>query len=92
MIPLRPLILCVALSACAASPQWDKPGATPAMAQQDSEQCRAKARVEAPVPAAFAQTGRTTERVLTFEEERTQNELVYFQKCMQERGYSAKRG
>jgi hypothetical protein len=90
MNPFRISMLCAALSACAASPQWEKPGATAATAQQDSDQCRAKARLEAPLPSAFAQTGRT-DRVLTFEEERTQNELVYFQKCMQDRGYSAKR-
>jgi hypothetical protein len=29
--------------------------------------------------------------VLTFEDERQQNELVYFQKCMQDRGYTAQR-
>jgi hypothetical protein len=91
MTLLRTLILCAALSACGSSPHWEKPGGTAAMAQQDSEQCRAKARQEAPVPMAFAQTGRTTDRVLTFEDERQQNELVYFQKCMQDRGYTAKR-
>lgn len=75
-------ILSLTLAACAGSPQ----------SQEASEQCRAKARLEAPLPPAFPQTGSdTTQRALTPEEERARNELAYFQKCMQDRGYGAKR-
>jgi hypothetical protein len=84
-------LIAAALAACSTpGAHWEKAGANEAMAQADSEQCRAKARSEAPQPHAFAATGATT-RVLTLEEQREQNELEYFQKCMKEKGYSAKR-
>jgi TolA-binding protein len=84
-------LIAAALAACS-SPvaHWEKAGANEAAAQADSEQCRVKARDEAPQPHAFAVTG-ATDRVLTLEERREQNELEYFQKCMREKGYSAKR-
>jgi hypothetical protein len=82
----------VALAACSSAPQWEKSGADPAAAQQASDECRARARAEAPEPNVFASTGGgTVTRVLTVEEQREQNRLEYFQKCMQEKGYSAKR-
>ena len=43
------------------------------------------------IAAVFEQTGTVTTRVLTVEEQRRRNEVEYFQKCMQEKGYSAKR-
>ena len=70
---------------------WEKPGATAAMVQQDNDQCLVSARENAPQPAVFEQTGTVTTRVLTVEEQRRRNEVEYFQKCMQEKGYSAKR-
>jgi hypothetical protein len=82
-------LIAAALSACS-TPHWEKAGANEATAQAETEQCRAKARSEAPQPHAFAATGATT-TVLTLEQQREQNELEYFQKCMRERGYSAKR-
>jgi hypothetical protein len=39
----------------------------------------------------FEQTGTVTTRVLTVEEQRRRNEVEYFQKCMQEKGYRPKR-
>jgi len=85
-------ILALALAACAApSTPWEKPGATPAMVKEDNDQCLAKGRFDAPQPAVFEQTGTMTTRVLTVEEQRRRNEVEYFQKCMQEKGYSTKR-
>lgn len=72
--------------------QWEKPGATAAMVQEDSDQCRMKARLDAPYPSVLDRTGSTvTTRILTVEEERLRNENEIFQKCMQERGYRAGR-
>jgi len=61
------------------------------MVKEDNDQCLAKARFDAPQPAVFEQTGTMTTRVLTVEEQRRRNEVEYFQKCMQEKGYSTKR-
>jgi hypothetical protein len=85
-------ILPLALAACAASPpHWEKPGATAATVQQDNDQCATQARLDSPQPSVFEQTGTTTTRVLTLEEQRRRSEVGTFQKCMQEKGYSAKR-
>ena len=85
-------IVSLALAACAApATHWEKPGATPAMVQADNDQCLTNARLNAPQPPVFEQTGTVTTRVLTVEEQRRRNEVEYFQKCMQEKGYSAKR-
>jgi hypothetical protein len=85
-------IVSLLLAACAApATHWEKPGATAAMVKADNDQCLANARFDAPQPAVFEQTGTVTTRVLTVEEQRHRNEVEYFQKCMQEKGYSAKR-
>jgi hypothetical protein len=93
MNPSRhPWIVSLALAACAASaPHWEKPGATAAMVQADNDQCLANARMDAPQPPVFEQTGTVTTRILTVEEQRRRNEVEYFQKCMQEKGYRPKR-
>jgi hypothetical protein len=84
-------ILALALAACAApATHWEKPGATAAAVQADNDQCLTDARFNAPQPAVFEQTGTVT-TVLTVEEQRRRNEVEYFQKCMQAKGYSAKR-
>jgi hypothetical protein len=80
------------LAACAApATHWEKPGATAAVVQADTDQCLTDARLNAPQPAVFEQTGTVTTQVLTVEEQRRRNEVEYSQKCMQEKGYSAKR-
>jgi hypothetical protein len=82
----------IALAACSTpAAHWEKAGANEAAARADTEQCRAKARAEAPQPSAFAVTGGATSAVLTPEEQREQMEVAYFQNCMREKGYSAKR-
>ena len=85
-------IVSLALTACAApATHWEKPGATAAMVQADNDQCLTNARLNAPQPPVFEQTGSATTRVLTVEEQRRRNEVEYFQKCMQEKGYNTKR-
>ena len=85
-------MVCLFLAACAApTTHWEKSGATAAVVQADNDQCLTDARLNAPQPAVFEQTGTVTTRVLTVEEQRRRNEVEYFQKCMQEKGYSAKR-
>jgi hypothetical protein len=92
MKPTRYLCV-VALAACSSAPgmHWEKSGASEASVKSDSAECRDRARFEAPQPNVFAPTGGVTTRVLTAEEQREQNELEYFQKCMRDKGYSAKR-
>jgi len=91
MKPTRYLWVIVLAACSTPGAHWEKPGANEATAKADNEQCRAKARAEAPQPHVFAATGGVTTRVLTPEEQREQLELEYFQKCMREKGYSAKR-
>lgn len=85
-------LLSAALAACGTPAQWEKPGATPALAQQDSEQCQEQARLAA-VPAYLApaagQTADTT--ALSRDQQRTLRETEVYQKCMRDRGYSAAR-
>jgi hypothetical protein len=81
-------VLAAALAACAKPAHWEKPGASASAVQEDSEQCRVKARLESqllePLPSL-------TPRVLTVEEQRQLDEIQHFQKCMQDKGYAAKR-
>jgi hypothetical protein len=83
-----------ALGACAAPTplHWEKPGATEARVKEDSEDCRVKARF-APLPASRppAPSSSSATRVLSREQERAQHDTEYFQRCMQEKGYSARR-
>jgi hypothetical protein len=77
-------------AACAAPqpPQWEKPGTSAAMAQEDSEQCRLQARLQAPAPRLVDRTGTATERIMTGQEESVRSEVEFFHRCMREKGYS----
>jgi hypothetical protein len=94
---MRPLlagcaVLSLALAACAAnSPHWEKPGAAASAVHEDSEQCRTRARQEAPLPQFPRETAATTTQSRTFDEQRKLNETEFFQKCMREKGYRAAR-
>lgn len=89
--PRHAWMVLLLLAACAApATHWEKPGATAAAVQADNDQCLTDARLNAPQPAVFEQTGTVT-TVLTVEEQRRRTEVEYFQKCMQAKGYSAKR-
>lgn len=86
-------LLALVLAACAPrTAQWEKPGATAATANEAVEQCRVAARFS-PVPASALRPPPTTAGTgaLTREEELAALETAEFQRCMRERGYSARR-
>ena len=86
------LSVSLALAACAASlPHWEKPGASASAVHADSEQCRTLARQEAPLPHLQREPSSTTTQFLTFDQQREQNEVEFFQKCMRDNGYRAAR-
>jgi hypothetical protein len=85
------MFLVVAACAAPKAPQWEKPGASAAVAQQDSEQCRLDARLQAPTPRLVDRTGTATGRVITGQEQAVLSEVEFFQRCMADKGYSQKR-
>jgi hypothetical protein len=97
MNPSRPAWLAIAvfpflLAACSSPPTWDKAGATETTVQNDSDDCRVKARL-APLPERYMGSPgpSVTSKVLTREEQRAMYEADEFQKCMNAKGYTAKR-
>ena len=85
-------LLSVALLACGTPAKWEKPGATAAGVQQDSEKCQAEARLAAVPPYLAPAAGQTAETTaLTREQQRTLGESEAYQKCMRDHGYSAVR-
>jgi hypothetical protein len=91
----RPAWLAVAvfpflLAACSSPPTWEKAGATETTVQNDSDDCRVKARLT-PLPERYmgSPTSSVTSKVLTREEQRAMYEADEFQKCMTGKGYSA---
>ena len=85
-------MLCAALAACAAPEvQWEKPGASPTRVSEDMQQCRMQARLS-PQPHTGPLGPRTggspgMERI----EDRDAFDAQRVQKCMQDKGYTAKR-
>jgi hypothetical protein len=81
------------LPACGSPPTWEKAGATETAVQNDSDDCRVKARL-APLPERYrgSPTSQSvTERTLSREEQRAMYEADEFQKCMNAKGYTAAR-
>ena len=96
MRPLRAAwILPLALGACAAPAQWEKPGATPEVIQADTEGCQSRSAAAAgsmtysTLPAQ-ALTGAATIPGLPVgsEDARLRQEQA-FGRCMRDKGYSA---
>jgi len=86
-------IVALLLAACGSPPTWQKAGATETTVQNDSDDCRVKARL-APLPERYlgSPTSQSvTQRVMTREEQRAMYEAEEFQKCMTAKGYTAKR-
>lgn len=81
------------LAACGSAPTWQKTGATETMVQNDSDDCRVKARL-APLPERYMGSPTSesaTQRGLSREEQRAMFESQEFQRCMIGKGYSGKR-
>ena len=88
-------LVALVLAACASSaPQWEKPGATAASMQEDSDQCRSLASL-APMPQHYAPapSGAATvsSAMITRQEQLAAHESEQFQKCMTDKGYRVKR-
>jgi hypothetical protein len=94
----RIAIVALLLAACGSPPTWQKTGASETVVQNDSEDCRVKAR-SAPLPERYISwpTSQSvtpqsiTAPVLAREEQRAMFEADEFQKCMMAKGYTAKR-
>ena len=87
------VVTALLLAACGSPPTWQKAGATETTAQNDSDDCRVKARL-APLPERYmgSPTSQSvTARTLSREEQRAMFEADEFQKCMMAKGYTAKR-
>ena len=86
-------VVALVLAGCGSPPTWQKAGATETTAQNDSDDCRVKARL-APLPERYmgSPTSQSvTARTLSREEQRAMFEADEFQKCMMAKGYTAKR-
>jgi hypothetical protein len=86
-------IVALLLAACGSPPTWQKADATETAVQNDSDDCRVKARL-APLPERYigSPTSQSvTARTLSREEQRAMFETDEFQKCMMGKGYTAKR-
>jgi hypothetical protein len=87
-------LACVLLAACASPAQWEKPGGTEAMLQDDSQQCRVQASL-APTPEQYAPvptgSATVTTGILHRQDVIAVAEAEQFQKCMTGKGYSVKR-
>src|SRR4249920_3903937 len=85
-------IVALLLAACGSPPTWQKAGATETTVQNDSDDCRVKARL-APLPERYmgSPTSQSvTATVMSREEQRVMFESQEFQKCMTAKGYTAK--
>jgi uncharacterized protein with von Willebrand factor type A (vWA) domain len=88
-------LVSLVLAACASSaPQWEKPGATAASMQEDSDQCRSLA-ILSPMPQHYAPPpsgAATVSSAITMRQEQlAAHESEQFQKCMTDKGYRIKR-
>ena len=97
MSPLRPArpaiaVVLLLLAACGSPPTWQKSGATETTVQNDSSDCRVKARF-APLPERYLPSPdpSVTSKVMSLEEQRATFETEEFQKCMTAKGYTAAR-
>jgi len=86
-------VVALFFAGCGSPPTWQKTGATETAMQNDSDDCRVKARL-APLPERYmgSPTSQSvTGTALSREEQRALFEVDEFQKCMMAKGYTAKR-
>jgi hypothetical protein len=91
MKPIPAWLLALALAACSSGPQWEKPGASQSAVDEEMQQCRMQARLD-PEPqigtlSPYTMGTPSIER----NDQRDAREAQRFAKCMQEKGYSARR-
>jgi hypothetical protein len=80
------------LAGCQAPAGWQKDGASAAMVQADSDECRSQART-APLPMNLPTqpSPSMTEQPMDRTREVGTQDTQMFQRCMEKKGYSAKR-
>jgi hypothetical protein len=79
------------VAACSSAPQWEKSGASDTQVSEDMQQCRVNTGLTpAPRVGSLAPSGTGTP-AMDRAEGRDAREAVLFDKCMQDRGYRAKR-
>jgi hypothetical protein len=85
------LLPALILAACASAPHWEKSGASETQLNDDMQQCRVQTSL-APEPRVgpLAPSGSGTP-AMDRAEGRDAREAVLFDKCMQDKGYRAKR-
>jgi hypothetical protein len=89
-------VLSFTLAACASPAHWDKPGAGPIAVDEDMQQCRMQARLSPeahrePLGPRSGLGGAGTSAAIDRMEDRDAREAQLIQKCMMDKGYSAKR-
>ena len=79
------------LGACASAPQWEKSGATETQINEDMQQCRVKTGLTPEPRIGSLSPSGTGTPAMDRVEGRDAREAVLFEKCMQDRGYRAKK-
>ena len=84
-------LLALILAACASAPPWEKSGASQTQLDEDMQQCRVNTSLT-PEPriGSLTPSGMGTP-AMDRAEGRDAREAVLFDKCMQDKGYRAKR-
>lgn len=85
------LVLTAALAGCAAAPalpQWEKPGTSRAVLDEDLRVCRAEARLATPVQQQAAPGSTSTSPMLDRQEDLSNEEAGRVNRCMTVKGYS----
>jgi len=91
---MKKISACIAalvLGACSSTPAWEKAGASDTQLGEDMQQCRVQTGLT-PEPriGSLAPSGMGTP-AMDRAEGRSAREAVVFDKCMQDKGYRAKR-
>jgi hypothetical protein len=88
------LLLTAALAGCAAAPavpQWQKPGTSRAVLDEDLRVCRAEARLATPVTPRTSSDSSSTSPMLDRQEDMSDEESGRVNRCMTNKGYSLAR-
>lgn len=88
------LVLTAALAGCAAAPalsEWEKPGTSRAVLDEDLRVCRAEARLATPVRPQASPDSSSTSPMLDRQEDLSDEESGRVNRCMTAKGYRLQR-
>jgi hypothetical protein len=80
-----------ALLACAKPVQWEKSGASERVTEADTQECRLQTRLSPQSRATPELSGSPAKMVGGVQEQRAREDADLFQKCMEDKGYAARR-